>query len=67
MPAAGYHYLAACVDVNSDGRYQQMEPAAFYGAPTKDEVVSFQNVTLDPVVLKGPLAAEFEDINLEEK
>ena len=44
--AAGDYYVAAFVDRNGDGRHQQDEPGAFYGAPTTVSVAPQDRATI---------------------
>lgn len=62
--AAGFYYIAAFVDENGDDRYQQSEPAAFYGKPTRVKIAFNRIVTVKPIRITGPLATSVEQLDL---
>lgn len=51
----GEHYIAAFIDSNKDGHYQQGEHGNFYGSPTIINVAPHQTVILKTITIAGPL------------
>jgi len=47
----GTHYIAAFIDSNQDGDFQQGEPWNYYGKPTGIPVAAGQTVTLDTLTI----------------
>lgn len=48
---AGSYYIAAFIDVNKDGSYQQGEHLSVYGLPSKINLAFQQTITLEPIVI----------------
>lgn len=68
FPASvGSHYVAAYVDVNGDDFYQEGEPAAFYGKPTKINVVFLEEIELDPIEISTSEVSSLEELNLVDR
>jgi len=51
--APGKHYLAAFVDVNNDGQYQENEHGNFWGNPSFVLVPKKETVNLKPIIISG--------------
>lgn len=68
FPASvGSHYVAAYVDVNGDDFYQEGEPAAFYGKPTKINVVFLEEIELDPIEISTSEVASVKDLSIVDR
>jgi len=63
----GSHYIAAFIDINNDGDYQPEEPGNYHGIPSSIDVGPKQTVTLETIIITGPLPEQVAEFNSNSK
>jgi len=63
----GSHYIGTFIDSNKNGSHQPEEHGTYYGYPTKIDVTDRQVVTLDPIIISGPVPKPEKDIRSIDK